>query len=608
MSIPRLDSALRDRPWAYDDYSPVEDELAVDPTAGLASVGFIGAAIRRRRAQVGAAALIGLFLGTAGYVLAPPAFQAEISLYLSTAPGQNPGQAMATDVTLAQARSVDAAAVRKLGLAESPAQLLASYTVTAETNEVMQIITRAPSSAAAMREATVVATEFLKFRSAQAAGEQQAELATLNQEITQEKQQATSTSKRLIAVTAEPASAARTTDLARLRPLERREQLALVGLQQTAVGYPVTTAQQVAGSGVLDAAAAIPRSRLRTPAEYVGGGLVAGLILGAGFVVVGALVSDRLRRRDEVSRALGAPVGMSVGRVRAGGRLWRPGLRVIRGRAVARAGSYVSGLVPDSGSDPSGLAVVPVGDDRAAAAVMVAAALARAREGAQVIVADLCPGAPAARLLGVRGPGVKMASGQDGQLAVVVPEPGEIAPAGPAARPGPGVRPVLAREVYQAADVLLALVPLDPLGGSEHLASWAGRAVAVVTAGEASATRINAVGELISVAGVTHLPAVLLGVDKNDETVGAARPAARRPPARPNLARTGPDRPAPGQNGDRPASDRPASDRSASGQNGDRTGPGRPAKGRPEAEGAGSDRPGSGQRAPANREAGTTAR
>jgi len=543
VSLPRLDSALRDRPWAYDDYPPVEDESVADPTAGLASLGYIATAIRRRLALVAAAALIGLFVGTAGYVLAPPAFQAEISLYLSTAPGQNPGQAMGTDVTLAQAHSVDAAVVRKLGLAQSPSQLLASYTVTAETNEVMLIMTRAPSSAEAMREATAVATEFLRFRANQAATEQQAELATLNQQITQEKQQVAATIRKLAAATAEPVSAARTAELARLRPLNRREELALAGLQQTATGYPVTTAQQVAGSGVLDAAAAIPRSRLRTPAEYVGGGLVGGLVLGAGFVVVGALVSDRLRRRDDVSRALGAPVGMRVGRVRAGGRVWRPGPRVVRGRPVVRAGAYLGGLVPGSGSGPSGLAVVPVGGDRAAAAVVVAAALARAREGAQVIVADLCTGAPAARLLGVRGPGVKMASGQEGQLAVVVPEPGEIAPAGPAVRPGPGVRLVLAREVYQAADVLLVLVPLDPLGGSEHLASWAGRAVAVVSAGETSATRINAVGELIRLAGVTQLPAVLLGADRNDETVGATLLAVHRPPARPDPARSGPDRP-----------------------------------------------------------------
>ena len=110
-------------------------------------------------------------------------------------------------------------------------------------------------------------------------------------------------------------------------------------------------------------------------------------------------------------------------------------------------------------------------------------------------------------------------------------------------RPGPGVRLVLAREVYQAADVLLVLVPLDPSGGSEHLASWAGRAVAVVSAGESSATRINAVGELIRLAGVTQLPAVLLGADRNDETVGATLLAVQRPPARPDPARSGPDRP-----------------------------------------------------------------
>ena len=206
MSLPRLDSALRDRPWAYDDYPPVEDESVADPTAGLASLGYIATAIRRRLALVAAAALIGLFVGTAGYVLAPPAFQAEISLYLSTAPGQNPGQAMGTDVTLAQAHSVDAAVVRKLGLAESPSQLLASYTVTAETNEVMLIMTRAPSSAEAMREATAVATEFLKFRANQAATEQQAELATLNQQITQEKQQVAATTRQLTAAVAEPVS------------------------------------------------------------------------------------------------------------------------------------------------------------------------------------------------------------------------------------------------------------------------------------------------------------------------------------------------------------------------------------------------------------------
>ena len=38
-----------------------------------------------------------------------------------------------------------------------------------------------------------------------------------------------------------------------------------------------------------------------------------GLVLGMGIVVIQALVSDRLRRRDDIAQALGAPVKLSVG-------------------------------------------------------------------------------------------------------------------------------------------------------------------------------------------------------------------------------------------------------------------------------------------------------
>ena len=81
----------------------------------------------------------------------------------------------------------------------------------------------------------------------------------------------------------------------------------------------------VEGSEVLDAAAPLPHSgRLKLAILYAATGLVAGLALGLGIVIVMALVSDRLRRRDDVAHALGAPVNLSVGSVprrpRASGR------------------------------------------------------------------------------------------------------------------------------------------------------------------------------------------------------------------------------------------------------------------------------------------------
>ena len=46
------------------------------------------------------------------------------------------------------------------------------------------------------------------------------------------------------------------------------------------------------------------------------------------------------------------------------------------------------------------------------------------------------------------------------------------------------------------------------------------RAVAVVTAGRSSWTKINAVGEMIRLAGTRLVSAVLVGADKTDDSLG----------------------------------------------------------------------------------------
>src|SRR5262249_35618633 len=115
---------------------------------------------------------------------------------------------------------------------------------------------------------------------------------------------------------------------ARVTALEaerRQKEAAVSGLEQAVQAYPVGTASMVHGSGVLDAAAPVHRSELRLTLLYAWGGLVAGLALGVGLVIVQALVSGRLRWRDDIARALGAPIHLSVGRLGAG--RWRPGRR-----------------------------------------------------------------------------------------------------------------------------------------------------------------------------------------------------------------------------------------------------------------------------------------
>ena len=74
-----------------------------------------------------------------------------------------------------------------------------------------------------------------------------------------------------------------------------------------------------------------------------------------------------------------------------------------------------------------------------------------------------------------------------------------------------------------SADLLLTLVTLDPSLGAENLATWAASAVVVVTAGRSSWATINAVGEMIRLAGTSVASAVLVGTDKTDESLGVTR-------------------------------------------------------------------------------------
>jgi hypothetical protein len=151
-----------------------------------------------------------------------------------------------------------------------------------------------------------------------------------------------------------------------------------------------------------------------------------------------------------------------------------------------------------------------------------------------VVLADLSPGAQAARLLGVTSPGVSAVERAGAQVAVVVPAADDVAPVGPFRSlfaPDKYARPN--REVAAAcasADLVLSLVTLDPAYGGDHVVTWAANAIAVVTAGRSTATRIHAFGEMIRLAG-THLDSVVvMDADKSDESLGATAPEHRAPP------------------------------------------------------------------------------
>jgi capsular polysaccharide biosynthesis protein len=515
-----------ERRWFDDDATAVEDRPA-DFAASLVSLGFIRAALRRGAWFWRVAAVIGLLVGFGLYVVVPPGHQASTTLLLTIGPESVPGTAILDDQAIAHSHTVASLAMHKLGLRQSVSSFLGSYTASVVTDRVLLITARAPSNHEAVSRANTLATEFLKFRADRLQALQRLQFAVSDQQITQDKQHIKSISDQISQLSAQPASSSQQAKLSALQAQRDRANRDLTALEQTASANQattqVTTASMVGESKVLDVAAPIDKSPKKRLLLYMGGGLLAGLALGLGIVMVRALVSDRLRRRDDVAHALGAPVKLSVPAIRVS--RWLPGRRGLaaaRSPEVRRIVAHLGSAVPHSSGGPASLAVVPVDDVQVPAVCLVSLAVACAQQGMQVVVADLCRGAPAARLLGTTDPGVQAVSVHDTHLVVALPEPDDVVPVGPLHR-GPrrtqATQP-LAAAASASADLLLTLAALDPSLGGEHLATWATDAVVVMTAGRSSWAKIHGVGEMIRLAGTRLVSAVLVGADKTDESLG----------------------------------------------------------------------------------------
>jgi hypothetical protein len=357
-------------------------------------------------------------------------------------------------------------------------------------------------------------------------------LQSLNQQVNQAQQEINSINAKVSQLTSQPTSATQQSQITKLRAQVAPDTAMLTALQGAVVAAQTTTQPEVAaavkGSQTLTVVPLTPPSKLKSLVRYGGIGLIVGLALGLGIVVIRALASDRLRRRDDIAYALDAPVKLSVYTLRPRRRrLAWPGRKAKRDRDMRRVIAHLRSAVPRTSQGPAGLAIVAVDDAALAARAVAALAAGQASQGHDVVVADLSQGAHLAHLLGVKSPGAHPVSRDGANFTMAVPDRHDPAPTGPLpsgthpARPAPSGDPLAAS--YAAADLLLTLVTLDPAVGGEHLATWATTAVVLVGAGQSSAERIHSVGEMIRLAGTRLDSVVLIGADRDDASLGLMR-------------------------------------------------------------------------------------
>ena len=303
---------------------------SADFAAGLVSLGFIRAAIRRSARFWCITAVVGLLVGSGLYVTSPLPTRPRHRSCSRSVPTRTSPSAAANDQAMAQSHAVAALAVHQLGLRQSVGSFLAAYTVAPITDRVLLITASAPSSNQAVLRANAVATAFLQFRADQMQTEQKLELAVARPagQPGPGKYSARST-RRSASCRPSPRHPHSSRNSVVCRTERPQATSTLTNLEQTVIGNQTTiqpaTAAAVKGSVVLNAAAPLSHSRLKPLLFYTAIGLVVGLVLGIGIVVVRALISDRLRRRDDIAQALGAPVKLSVGTIRLN--RWLPGRR-----------------------------------------------------------------------------------------------------------------------------------------------------------------------------------------------------------------------------------------------------------------------------------------
>ena len=520
---------LRDPLWVHDDQADIEDQ-PVDANASLVSLGFIGAAMRRSVRFWGSLAVLGLLLGAGIFLTSPQPIQASTSILLTNPPESVPGTAIVDQQTIAQSRTVAALALRKLGLQEDVSSFLGSYKAAVVTDRVLTLTVNAPSTGDAITRARALATAFLQYRANQLEAQQNLVFGSLEQQVSQAKQQIAALNGQISQVSAQPPSPAQRAKLTNLTGRRDQARTALTALaasvNQTEAATREQTATLVKGSQVLDDAAPVPPSSLKKHlALYAALGLFAGLVLGLVIVVIRALLSERLYRRDDIARALGAPVRLSVGNVRLS--RWTPGkagLAAAQNPHMRRMVGYLRSLVPArSRREAAALAVIPADDPRVAALSFVSLALSFAQQGMKVVLVDLVKDAPAAGLLAASEPGVRQVRAQDANLVVAVPGPDEVVPVGPRRRgsiPNHSAPPRDLVAACASADLVLTLVALDPSLGGDYLATWTDDAVVVISAGKSSWTKIHAIGEMIRLGGTHLTAAILVGAEKTDESLG----------------------------------------------------------------------------------------
>jgi len=480
----------------------------------LVSIRYVLSALRRRRKVWLSLAALGLLVGLGFHVVVPRSYSAYSTLYLAQPPGIDPAVGIANDMALLQTTAVGQRAVSLLGEHSlSPSSLLGKVPGVVESEDVLRLNIAGPTKDEAVRRAKAVATAFLDFRAERLQQQTAAADKALNKQIRLLQQQISQLSATISGL---EGSSSRSEELTNLVSEQSSDTSNLTSLEQSVQQNQLSSIAVDSGSRIVTPGTLVPASTAKLFMLSGLSGLIGGLVIGVAYVAVQAVVTDRIRRRDELASLLGAPVELSLQPVRHS--MWRPerwfkqSALEQRAQVAALSGYLRLRGVPQG--ERTTLLVVALDDLVVPAAALEVLAKRLSDEGESVLVVDLTSDRLLARGLSdlpVEDP--SLADHPGGDLHVFTPSPDKMSEV---TEP-----PWVAAQAE--AHAVLALTTIDFAKGAWHL-SWAKEAVVSATAGRSSAKRVSSTAVLLRAAGITIRSGVLIGADAEDESIGLLRP------------------------------------------------------------------------------------
>ena len=489
--------------WGLEDLGRGEQEAYSGRIIDLRT---IKEALGRYRVFWATCAVLGLVIGAAFHLVIPAKYTAVTVLYMAE-PASGGTYTVADDVNLLETAKVAQTAFRRLHITTTKS-LPGGYTGLAVSNTLLEIKADASTPAKAVRWARAVSGAFMSVRAQTLGGQTKLVVASLE---AQAKQLAANVQRLNGAVSVLSSSSSHTAALVAEMVSERgTDESQLTSLQNQAQQDLLEQSAVDKGTYVLDPPKAGLVNTKKVLVKDGLAGLVGGLAIGMGGIILGAVISDRPRRRAAVAALLGAPVELSVRGI------VEPAWHTVARRYAKKPGPQLElaqrrVLEKLNNLGRPALALVSVGKNSTAtaAAILAGAALSLAAEDKRVVLVDMARGRPLGLIFRVRRRGGSVGTvGLDGRQLRLAVAPDDVTQ-------------LDSEEVINGADVVLVLANADPAVGSEQLRGWVEGAVLLLRAGQASDVLIQASGEMLRDAGVVPLSAILLDADKGDETFGS---------------------------------------------------------------------------------------